>query len=172
MISVFDCWMALGCQLGSILEPFWVPSWVILGTKLVSNGLKWRFKKCFKKSDPPKSNKTLFQCQESPGEAGSRAHFSDKKQLFEQQLKLYSKLLQKKMKMIETCAKNSLDLSLLLSRSRLSDTPWAKAWRISGRPDACVYYYYFLLPTFLTPILPGCAPRQTWRPFWCKGFWC
>jgi len=44
--------MALGCQLGTILAPFWVPSWAMLGTKLVSNGLKWRFKKCFKKRSP------------------------------------------------------------------------------------------------------------------------
>ena len=44
--------MALGCQLGTILAPFWVPSWAMLGTKLASNGLKWRFKKCFKKRSP------------------------------------------------------------------------------------------------------------------------
>ena len=31
---LFACWMALGCQLGPILGPFWVPSWAMLGTKL------------------------------------------------------------------------------------------------------------------------------------------
>ena len=49
-----------------------------------------------KKGAPPDSNQLLFQCQEAPGEAASRAHCSDKKQLFEQQLKHCSKFLQKK----------------------------------------------------------------------------
>ena len=45
---------------------------------------------------PPESNSHLFQCQEAPGEAASRAHCTDKKQLFEQQLKHCSRFLQKK----------------------------------------------------------------------------
>ena len=53
-------------------------------------------KNIYKKCDLPNSNKTLFQCQGAPGEAASRAHCSDKKQLFEQQLKHFSKFLQKK----------------------------------------------------------------------------
>jgi hypothetical protein len=44
-----------------------------------------------KKGDPPDSNKKLFPCPEAPGAAASRAHFSNKKQLFEQQLKHCSK---------------------------------------------------------------------------------
>ena len=49
-----------------------------------------------KKGATPCANKFLFQCQEAPGEAASRAHCSDKKQLFEQQLKHCSRFLQKK----------------------------------------------------------------------------
>ena len=49
-----------------------------------------------KKGGPPNSNDYLFAGQEAPGEAASRAHFPDKKQLFEQQLKHCSKFLQKK----------------------------------------------------------------------------
>ena len=37
-----------------------------------------------KKGAPPDSKATLFQCQEAPGEAASRARCADKKQLFEQ----------------------------------------------------------------------------------------
>ena len=48
------------------------------------------------KSGPPKSNNTLSAGQEAPGEAASRAHCTDKKQLFEQQLKHCSRFLQKK----------------------------------------------------------------------------
>ena len=51
-ISVFCLLDGSGCQLGTLLAPFWVPSWSMLGTKLASNGLKWRFKKCFKKRSP------------------------------------------------------------------------------------------------------------------------
>ena len=42
------------------------------------------------------SNNKLFTGREAPGEAASRARFSDKKQLFEQQLKHYSKFRHKK----------------------------------------------------------------------------
>ena len=49
-----------------------------------------------KKGVPPKSNGELFAGQEAPGEAASRAHCTDKKQLFEQQLKHCSRFLQKK----------------------------------------------------------------------------
>ena len=57
---------------------------------------KRRPKNASKKGAPPKANKELSAGQEAPGEAASRAHFSDKKQLFEQQLKHCSKFLQKK----------------------------------------------------------------------------
>ena len=49
-----------------------------------------------KQGVPPDSNGTLFPGQEAPGAAASRAHFSDKKQLFEQQLKHCPRFLQKK----------------------------------------------------------------------------
>ena len=42
---------------------------------------KRRSKNCFKKSDPPKSNKSLLTCREAPGEAASRTRFLNKKQL-------------------------------------------------------------------------------------------
>ena len=53
-------------------------------------------KNCFKKGAPPDSNSSLFTGQEAPGEAASRARCTDKKQLFEQQLKHCSRFLQKK----------------------------------------------------------------------------
>ena len=49
-------------------------------------------KKC-----PPESIPTLFTDREAPGGAASRARCSDKKQLFEQQLRHCSKFLQEKM---------------------------------------------------------------------------
>ena len=49
-----------------------------------------------KKGVPPISNEELFTGREAPGEAASRARCSDKKQLFEQQLKHYSKFWHKK----------------------------------------------------------------------------
>ena len=48
-----------------------------------------------KKGGPPDSNESLFTGREAPGEAASRAHCTDKKQLFEQQLKHCSRFLQK-----------------------------------------------------------------------------
>ena len=54
-------------------------------------------KNASKKGAPPDSNNYLFQSQEAPGEAASRAHCTDKKQLFEQQLKHCSRFLQKNM---------------------------------------------------------------------------
>ena len=54
-----------------------------------------------KKGAPPKSNKSLLTCQEAPGEAASRAHCTDKKQLFEQQLKHCFRFLQKKVEWAE-----------------------------------------------------------------------
>ena len=42
------------------------------------------------------SNELLLTCQEAPGEAPSRAHCTDKKQLFEQQLKHCLRFSQKK----------------------------------------------------------------------------
>ena len=48
------------------------------------------------KGASPESNKTLFTGQEAPGEAASRAYCTDKKQLFEQQLKHCSRFLQMK----------------------------------------------------------------------------
>ena len=53
-------------------------------------------KTALKKGVPPESNSSLFTGREAPGEAASRAHCSDKKQLFEQQLKHCSRFLQKK----------------------------------------------------------------------------
>ena len=49
-----------------------------------------------KKGVPPESNSSLFTGQEAPGEAASRARCTNKKQLFEQQLKHCSRFLQKK----------------------------------------------------------------------------
>ena len=70
---------------------------------------KWRSKNCFKKSAPPDSNRTLFTGREAPGEAASRAHCTDKKQLFEQQLKHCSRFLQKKMDWTQNwCEKRDL----------------------------------------------------------------
>ena len=57
-------------------------------------------KKCFRNGAPPDSNRSLSVCQKAPGEAASRAHFSDKKQLFKQQLKHCSRFLQKKVSWI------------------------------------------------------------------------
>ena len=57
---------------------------------------KWVPKTASKKGAPPDSNTTLLTGQEAPGEAASRAHCTDKKQLFEQQLKHCSRFLQKK----------------------------------------------------------------------------
>ena len=66
-------------------------------------------KNCFKKGAPPKSNDTLFQCQEAPGEAASRARCTDKKQLFEQQLKHCLSFLQKKVDWAQNwCEKRGL----------------------------------------------------------------
>ena len=45
---------------------------------------------------PPEPNDGLFTDREAPGGAASRARCSDKKQLFEQQLRHCSKFLQKK----------------------------------------------------------------------------
>ena len=53
-------------------------------------------KNASKKGAPPDSNRYLFTCREAPGEAASRAHCTDKKQLFEQQLKHCSRFLKKK----------------------------------------------------------------------------
>ena len=58
---------------------------------------KTHSKNCFKKGGLPKSNGYLFTGQEAPGEAASRAHCTDKKQLSEQQLKHCSGLLLKKL---------------------------------------------------------------------------
>ena len=57
---------------------------------------KWVPKTASKKGAPPDSNGTLSVGQEAPGEAASRARCTDKKQLFEQQLKHCSRFLQKK----------------------------------------------------------------------------
>ena len=63
--------------------------------------------KRLQKSAPPESNKYLFTGQEAPGEAASRARCTDKKQLFEQQLKHCLRFLQKKVDWAENwCDKN------------------------------------------------------------------
>ena len=49
-----------------------------------------------KKGAPPKSNTTLLTGQEAPGEAASRERYTNKNQLFEQQLKHCLRFLQKK----------------------------------------------------------------------------
>ena len=53
-------------------------------------------KNCFKKGAPPDSKESLLTGQEAPGEAASRARCTNKKQLFEQQLKHCFRFLQKK----------------------------------------------------------------------------
>ena len=65
-------------------------------------------KNCFeKKGAPPVSNTTLLIGQEAPGEAASRARCTNKKQLFEQQLKHCLGFLQKKMDWAENwCEQN------------------------------------------------------------------
>ena len=74
--------------------------------------------KLFKKGAPPKSNKTLSVGQEAPGEAASRARCTDKKQLFEQQLKHCLRFLQKKMYWAENwCEK----LTGLLNRCKKTE---------------------------------------------------
>ena len=52
----------------------------------------------------------LFQCQEAPGEAASRAHRTDKKQLFEQQLKHCSRFLQKKVDWVQNWCEKLIGL--------------------------------------------------------------
>ena len=53
-------------------------------------------KNASKKGAPPDSNGYLSVGQEAPGEAASRARCTNKKQLFEQQLKHCLRFLQKK----------------------------------------------------------------------------
>ena len=55
------------------------------------------FKKIFKKVPRPSQIPNQFPCGEAPREAASRAHYSNKKQLFEQKLKHCSRFLQKKL---------------------------------------------------------------------------
>ena len=64
---------------------------------------KWVPKTASKKGAPPDSNKTLLTGQEAPGEAASRARCTDKKQLFEQQLKHCLRFLQKKVDWAQNC---------------------------------------------------------------------
>ena len=76
-----------------------VPNGSIWGSFLNPNvtfGAKKRGPKSgSKKGCPPESNYQLFPAREAPGAAASRARCSNKKQLFEQQLKHCSKFLQK-----------------------------------------------------------------------------
>ena len=58
----------------------------------------------------------LFTGREAPGEAGSRAHCTNKKQLFEQHLKHFSKILQKKVNWIRNQCKK---LKNLVEKSEL-----------------------------------------------------
>ena len=78
---------------GSLKSPTWAHLGTISCKKMWFLCEKRGFEKCFKKRCPPDSNQLLFQCQEAPGEAASRAHCTDKKQLFEQQLKHCSRFL-------------------------------------------------------------------------------
>ena len=57
---------------------------------------RWVPKTASKKGGPPDSNGSLLTGQEAPGEAASRARCTNKKQLFEQQLKHCLRFLQKK----------------------------------------------------------------------------
>ena len=84
-VSVFAFFLKKG-----FLKTFkWVTFWTIFDQICDFCLKKWVPKTASKKGAPPDSNKTLFQCQEAPGEAASRAHCTNKKQLFEQQLKHY-----------------------------------------------------------------------------------
>ena len=58
-------------QMGHFLSIFWPNMW-FLCEKMVP-------KTASKKGAPPVSNSHLFQCQEAPGEAASRAHCTNKK---------------------------------------------------------------------------------------------
>ena len=78
----------------------WLNSGVVFGSKCDICVKKGVPETASKKRDPPDSNGTLFACQEAPGDAASRAHFSNKKQLFEQQFKHCSVRLQKKVNWI------------------------------------------------------------------------
>ena len=62
----------------------------------------WSQKVVPEKGAPPDSNGELLTDPEAPGAAASRAHCSNKKQLFEQQLKHCSKFLQKKVVWAQT----------------------------------------------------------------------
>ena len=53
-------------------------------------------KNASKNGAPPDSNNTLSVGQEAPGEAASRARCTDKKQLFEQQLRHFLRFLPNK----------------------------------------------------------------------------
>ena len=77
-------------QMSQLLSHCWSQMWFLCE--------KRRSKNCFKKSVPPDSNYGLFPDPEAPGEAASRARCSDKKQLFEQQLKHCSRFWPKKVK--------------------------------------------------------------------------
>ena len=63
-----------------------------------------------KKCAPPDSNTTLLTGQEAPGEAASRAHCTNKKQLFEQQLKHCLRFLQKKVDWAENWCEKMIGL--------------------------------------------------------------
>ena len=63
-----------------------------------------------KKGAPPDSNTTLFTGREAPGEAASRAHCTDKKQLLEQQLKHCSRCLKEKVDWAENWCKKMTGL--------------------------------------------------------------
>ena len=67
----------------------------------------WVPKTASKKGVPPESNRHRFTGQEAPGEAAARARYTDKKQLFEQQLKHCSRFLQKKWTGLKIGVKNA-----------------------------------------------------------------
>ena len=75
-------------QMSHCLSHFWQNMWFLCE--------KWVPKTASEKGAPPDSNPHLFQCQEAPGGAASRARCTNKKQLFEQQLKHCLRFLQKK----------------------------------------------------------------------------
>ena len=83
---------------------------VDFGVCVEISGKKGASKKVSKKAPLPTQTslyESLFPCREAPGQPPSRAHFSNKKQQFEQQFKQCSKFLQKKWKKTEKRNNNS-----------------------------------------------------------------
>ncbi len=148
---------------GCLKSPTWANFGTIFSCKCDSCVKKEASKNASKKGVLLKSHEPLFTGQEAPGEAASRAHCTDKKQLFEQQLKHCSRFLQKKVDWAQNWCEKLTGLlnrgkqnwkgywNLLTVETRVetgsvetivetnvqglwSDTPWAKARRIWTKP--------------------------------------